>query len=249
MSRLLLGMLLLLLSGSGLAQTFAEAGEKSCLECHDNSLVAGILGGPHFVFSDARSAAAKHACESCHGPGSEHTQFPLEISSMRFDSRSMLAVEAESGVCLGCHQRDHVNWENSTHAGEDVGCGSCHRVHATTDRVLDPLDELEVCETCHLKEKIEVNKPYRHPVREGMVICSSCHDPHGSNGPAELVMPTVNETCFLCHAEKTRPVRERARTGGGQLPELPHPARLQPRGPAQCAPAFPVPAVPCRPQP
>ena len=185
--------------------SYSGGGEKACLDCHDTESVTGILHGPHFIAADPRSPAADAACESCHGPSEEHSQFPLEISSMRFDSRSMIGIEQESAACLTCHQGDHVNWDSSTHAAEDVGCGSCHDVHAPTDAVLDPLRQTAVCDTCHLKEKIQVNKPYRHPVREGMVVCSDCHDPHGSNGPAELVMATVNETCFLCHAEKRGP--------------------------------------------
>lgn len=185
--------------------SYSDLGGQACLDCHDSPAVTGILQGPHFIAADPRSASANHACEACHGPSAEHAQYPLEISSMNFDSRNDLVIESQSEVCLTCHQGDHVNWENSTHAAEDVGCHSCHSVHATHDTVLDRLTEIRVCETCHLKEKIEVNKPYRHPVREGAVVCSDCHDPHGSNGPVELVMPTVNETCFLCHAEKRGP--------------------------------------------
>ena len=185
--------------------SYSSEGEKACLDCHDNESVTGILQGPHFIAADPRSAAANHACEACHGPSAEHARFPLEISSMNFDSRNDLVIETQTAVCLTCHQGDHVNWESSTHAAEDVGCESCHSVHAAHDTVLDRLTEIQVCEVCHLKEKIQVNKPYRHPVREGVVVCSDCHDPHGSNGPAELVMPTVNETCFLCHAEYRGP--------------------------------------------
>ncbi len=189
----------------GAHPSYSGGGEQACLDCHDNPAVTGILQGPHFIAADPRSASANQACEACHGPSAEHAQFPLEISSMNFDSRSDLAIEQESAVCLTCHQGDHVNWESSTHAAEDVGCGSCHSVHQPHDRVLDRLTQGAVCEDCHLKTKIQVNKPYRHPVREGAVICSDCHEPHGSNGPADLVMPTVNETCFLCHAEYRGP--------------------------------------------
>ena len=91
-------------STGGPELTHTEGGEKACLDCHDNPGITGILQGPHFIAADPRSAAGNHACEACHGPGEEHTKFPLEISSMRFDSRNDLAVEAESGVCLTCHQ-------------------------------------------------------------------------------------------------------------------------------------------------
>jgi DmsE family decaheme c-type cytochrome len=40
---------------------------------------------------------------------------------------------------------------------------------------------------------------------EGKVICSDCHNPHGSAGPQQLARNTVNEVCYQCHAEKRGP--------------------------------------------
>ena len=180
-------------------------GEKACLECHDSNKVNAILGTPHFVAADARSPAANRACEACHGPSKEHSLYPQEVSAMRFGAQSSSSTEAQSATCLSCHQGEHINWENSMHAAEEVGCASCHTVHTPRDAVLNPIRQTDVCFTCHLREKMEVNKPYRHPVREGAVTCTHCHNPHGSNGPAALVKNSVNETCFLCHAEKRGP--------------------------------------------
>ncbi len=36
--------------------------------------------------------------------------------------------------------------------------------------------------------------------------CSDCHSAHGSNAPAMLAKPTLNQTCFTCHADKRGPV-------------------------------------------
>jgi DmsE family decaheme c-type cytochrome len=44
-----------------------------------------------------------------------------------------------------------------------------------------------------------------HPIDAGKVICSDCHNPHGSGGPRLLKKNTVTETCFACHAEKRGP--------------------------------------------
>ena len=48
-------------------------------------------------------------------------------------------------------------------------------------------------------------RPSTHPIREGKMSCSGCHNPHGSNGPKLLTKNTVNETCYTCHAEKRGP--------------------------------------------
>jgi DmsE family decaheme c-type cytochrome len=44
------------------------------------------------------------------------------------------------------------------------------------------------------------------PLREGKMDCASCHNPHGGPGPSLLKTPSVNETCYSCHAEKRGPL-------------------------------------------
>jgi len=185
--------------------TLAGGGEKACLECHDNPRVHGILGGPHFVAADPRTPAANSACESCHGPSREHTLYPTRVSSIRFGKGSYLTPEKQSAQCLRCHQGDHINWASSTHAAEDLTCVSCHKLHTRNDQMLDRLTLADKCVTCHQRVRIEINKPYRHPVREGAITCTNCHGPHGSIGPAMLVRQSVNQTCYQCHAEKRGP--------------------------------------------
>lgn len=180
-------------------------GEKTCLQCHNTNTVNAILGTPHFVAGDPRSPAANEACEACHGPSKEHTQFPQRISNISFAEDSSTDAFLRNAQCLNCHQGDHVDWDSSTHANQDMSCASCHEIHAHRDAVLNPITQTDVCVTCHLQQKMQINKPYRHPVREGIVPCTRCHNPHGSSGPTMLVKQSVNETCYLCHAEKRGP--------------------------------------------
>jgi len=62
-----------------------------------------------------------------------------------------------------------------------------------------------VCFTCHKDKRVEISRPSRHPIREGKVVCSDCHNPHGTAGPALLVRDSVNDTCYQCHMEKRGP--------------------------------------------
>jgi DmsE family decaheme c-type cytochrome len=45
----------------------------------------------------------------------------------------------------------------------------------------------------------------RHPLREGRMDCSSCHNPHGSGTDRMIRADSVNDQCFLCHREKRGP--------------------------------------------
>ena len=44
-----------------------------------------------------------------------------------------------------------------------------------------------------------------HPVRQGKMPCSRCHNPHSSFSKALLGTANKNDTCYQCHAEKRGP--------------------------------------------
>jgi predicted CXXCH cytochrome family protein len=57
------------------------------------------------------------------------------------------------------------------------------------------------------RERADSFKYSHHPIREGKVVCSDCHNPHGSPGDTKLLKEfTVNETCYNCHADKRGPM-------------------------------------------
>jgi DmsE family decaheme c-type cytochrome len=64
----------------------------------------------------------------------------------------------------------------------------------------------EVCLSCHPIERAQLLRASHHPLREGKLTCTDCHDPHGGQSDAFLlVAPTTNDTCYRCHAEKRGP--------------------------------------------
>jgi DmsE family decaheme c-type cytochrome len=48
-------------------------------------------------------------------------------------------------------------------------------------------------------------QPSHHPVPENRMVCTDCHDPHGSTTEFDLRGPTVRDTCSRCHAEYSGP--------------------------------------------
>jgi DmsE family decaheme c-type cytochrome len=50
-----------------------------------------------------------------------------------------------------------------------------------------------------------MSRPSRHPLAEGKMACSDCHNVHGSTGPKLVKRDSTNDTCYTCHAEKRGP--------------------------------------------
>ena len=65
--------------------------------------------------------------------------------------------------------------------------------------------DADTCYTCHKSQRAKAMRTSHHPVREGKMDCSSCHNPHEGNIPNMLKADSVNELCYTCHAEKRGP--------------------------------------------
>jgi DmsE family decaheme c-type cytochrome len=111
-----------------------------------------------------------------------------------------------SGQCLTCHKgTTRTRWDGSQHPNNQVACNDCHKVHAPADKVLAKKTQTEVCFSCHKEQRAASLKISTHPIQQGKVVCSDCHNPHGSQGPNMVKKNTIPETCWQCHAEKRGP--------------------------------------------
>ncbi|HSF43306.1 MAG TPA: cytochrome c3 family protein, partial [Thermoanaerobaculia bacterium] len=63
----------------------------------------------------------------------------------------------------------------------------------------------EACLTCHKDVRAEMWKNSHHPIREGEMSCSDCHNPHGAQTAKLIKAASVNEQCYTCHTEKRGP--------------------------------------------
>jgi DmsE family decaheme c-type cytochrome len=113
-----------------------------------------------------------------------------------------------SGPCLECHDTARrTHWAGSRHERLGVTCTSCHLPHqgGTGRAPLKAGNEADTCFTCHASIRSRTLRTSRHPVRDGLMACSSCHDAHGTANDAMLPQPTTTETCLRCHAELRGP--------------------------------------------
>lgn len=191
-------------------QDMVLKGDAKCTRCHDETEVYPVLSigkTRHGTVADSRTPT----CTSCHGESETHTSIPTGVKDRpaperAFGKKSATPVASRNEACLTCHQGGkRIHWQGSTHASRDVACTSCHQVHIAHDKVRDKLTQSEVCFTCHKEQRAQINRPSRHPIKEGKVACSDCHNPHGTAGPKLLVRDGVNDTCYTCHMEKRGP--------------------------------------------
>lgn len=119
--------------------------------------------------------------------------------------------------CGLCHEKQVKDFKLTQHAniqipgeGERVagqGCEACHgagSLHADAGggkgKFIHSGKEADACFQCHLEKRAESSLAFHHPVKEGKMSCTDCHDPHG-----KLATTRVNELCARCHREQSRP--------------------------------------------
>jgi DmsE family decaheme c-type cytochrome len=170
-----------------------------CYRCHAN-----MQDQEHLAHAHQICGAAAMDCKTCHDP---HGQ---------------IRNETRSELCLTCHnpKSPTMAWHSSTHAQFGVACADCHNPHPNLHvqkfvniqhtnivrerRLPMSVNEPFTCYKCHGDIYAKNAMPSHHPIKEGKLVCSDCHDAHGQ-AQGNLKEPTVNMVCYRCHAEKQGP--------------------------------------------
>jgi len=187
----------------GAAGVDAEA-SAACVKCHDEEDMPDNSRHAHAVVTDSRTPT----CVTCHGPSTAHRAKPSDTKPDRlFGRKANLPTSELNGACLTCHQKDSKRalWGGSQHETADVACFTCHKNHTNQDKVLARVTQTDVCLTCHKEQRTQLARPSHHPIPEGKMTCSDCHNVHGSAGPKLAKRDSTNNTCYTCHAEKRGP--------------------------------------------
>jgi DmsE family decaheme c-type cytochrome len=164
---------------------------------------------PHAVVEkDKRRGWEGKACESCHGPGSVHAETTGKQDIL---NPATLAAARADKICLTCHlnQPTQVGRIHGGHARNEVSCTSCHTIHVHEAGPKDdtrPSALNQRCTGCHLQEWASFQKPHAHPLPQGAMSCTDCHNPHGSLLTRSLQTVSANEPgCLKCHGDKRGP--------------------------------------------
>jgi len=179
-------------------------GDAVCTTCHDAGMTPHVLEIGKTTMGTTADPSTP-SCISCHGESLKHRAGD-GMPDRTFGKNSQTPIEARNAACLSCHKGgERIHWTRSTHQNNEVACTSCHQVHTQHDKVRDRQTQTEVCFTCHKTQRAEMRRASRHPIAEGKVVCSDCHNPHGTSGPNLLRRDSVNDTCYTCHMEKRGP--------------------------------------------
>ena len=170
-----------------------------CRGCHEEKLTS---------FDRTYHAGVADGCMACHKGADDHLKGRMEGQETPGPSLAKLGATETNAVCQSCHEKDHnPTWQGSAHARRGVACTECHSVHDFKSRTkqLKTASVSETCESCHTAIRAQGMRTSHHPVREGLMTCTSCHNPHEGSRPKMIKADWTNELCLQCHTEKRGP--------------------------------------------
>jgi predicted CXXCH cytochrome family protein len=132
------------------------------------------------------------------------------------------ASHVGTAACADCHYELVRDFDTASHArlqargpnALDVGCESCHgpgdlhvQSGGDTTLIVNPLKSPDVCFACHLNVRGSFSLPHHHPVPEGHLTCTDCHDPHRGDAfhGGRTAFLSANQACTQCHTAQQGP--------------------------------------------
>lgn len=187
-------------SGAPAAERSAEA---QCFGCHVTGYTIETDGADFTMTaasgSGERWIEAAVGCESCHGPGQDHSSGSISLKAWTITSPDKLDLARSNDVCGQCHSglvgEDGTAYPwSATHGlfqpGEDVADFSSSAFvswpNGTAKIPGAQSDEMAAS---------------AHAQGDWSAQCSDCHDPHGSSFAADLRQEHLDNTlCMSCHS-------------------------------------------------
>jgi predicted CXXCH cytochrome family protein len=162
-----------------------------------------LCDGCHSVGYDVKThqpAEWNVGCEQCHGPGSVHVAHPTATNIVdpgRMDDHH------ETDTCIQCHSQGrpttnpiegrYYDWPVGYRVGLEL-----HDSWRLEDHRLGETTFTHWAEGSAHKNRMQGNDFVQSVMYEHGVTCSSCHDVHGTDNPAQL-RRAGNALCLGCH--------------------------------------------------
>lgn len=172
-------------------------GSAACADCHEE-LVKEFATAVHANLEARGAHATGVGCESCHGPGSLHSESGGEPGTI-------LNPKQDPLTCYQCHLSTraafNLPYRHPVPEGR-LTCGQCHDPHKgpAVKGGTTLASANEGCYECHDSQRGP--HVFEHEaMREG---CVTCHHPHGSVNPALLTQRNAT-LCLKCHFQERQP--------------------------------------------
>lgn len=229
-------------------------GGEQCVTCHEAYAKSFEKSPHALFVRDPKLPPDKQGCEACHGPGRIHMANLEDVDKISDFVIGYTKTKPSVGsqACMRCHSDTMTmsQWHRTEHARADVGCVGCHTIHhgpgqedppknagkahetlrspifvaAAAPRKLLRADEATMCGKCHRPEVNQFRHNFHHPIPEGRMVCSSCHEVHptresAKRSTAQTRVRSASETCVTCHGEMAGPFAFEHDTGAGSAGE------------------------------
>jgi predicted CXXCH cytochrome family protein len=208
-------------------------GADTCKTCHEDQYNSYMMTSMRQSVNDTSLPLSQRGCEGCHGPGAAHVQDPTGKPMFNFNTAPASEKSDRCLTCHQKDQHREV-FNTSIHQALGVSCDQCHDPHLVIsgnprERVEPSLAQTqftrltktgeqnrwltqsllrkpqpELCFSCHATIQAAFALPTHHRVPEGLLKCTDCHNPHGSEN-RRLLTRANWETCVGCHTEKRGP--------------------------------------------
>ena len=204
-------LLVLALTAAGaLALAPPATAQEECAACHEDVAKAFAKTGHGRRFA-ADKAYVSSNCASCHVGAQEHAASGGEMKPL---NPAKGAAREANAACLACPESNpaQANWQGSAHQLAGNKCAGCHDVHDQHPGTPEMGKKLpgaaattRKCLECHGSLRASLHRRSAHPLRDGQMDCTSCHDPHGTAGEKLLRQASTNDLCYSCHQNMRGP--------------------------------------------